>query len=64
MFTLPNGDVDRSGEVDATDIDIVISHFGATFPGAGDRNWDVDGSGEVDAADIDICIANFGAMDE
>lgn len=64
VFTLPNGDVDRSGEVDATDIDIVISHFGATFPGAGDRNWDVDGSGEVDAVDIDICIANFGAMDE
>ncbi len=63
-FVLPNGDVDESGEVDGADIDLVIAHFGAIFPGPGNRNWDVDGSGEVDAADIDVCIANFGETDE
>ncbi|MBL8060664.1 MAG: hypothetical protein JNK63_08135 [Chthonomonas sp.] len=49
------GDVDNSGEVDAADIDYVISQFGSADPAA-----DCDGSGEVDAADIDIVIANFG----
>lgn len=63
--TLQNGDVDRSGEVDAVDIDIVISVFGAV---AGDTNYDldadVDGSTEIDAVDIDIVIANFGGVDD
>ena len=55
-----NGDVDHSGEVDAADIDAVISAFGVL----GDSPADVDGSQEVDAADIDITIANFGALDD
>ncbi len=62
--TLQNGDVDGSGEVDAADIDVVISLFGTV---SGDPNYDidadVDGSQEVDAADIDIVIANFGGVD-
>ncbi len=59
-IALMNGDVDRSGEVDAADIDLVIADFGGTDTG----DTDVDVSGEVDAADIDIVIANFGATDE
>jgi len=59
-ITLTNGDPDRTGEVDAADIDLVIAHFGQT--GVSPANGDVDGSGEVDAADIDICIANFGSV--
>lgn len=55
---LPNGDPDQSGEVDAVDIDLVISNFGATTTSA--VLGDLDGSGEVDAVDIDITIANFG----
>ena len=55
-----NGDPDLSGEVDATDIDLVIADFGSLSVG----NADVDVSGEVDATDIDIVIANFGATDE
>ncbi len=55
------GDVDRSGEVDAADIDAVISAFGSIF---GNNGWnpatDLDQSEEVDAADIDIVIAHFG----
>ncbi len=62
--SLVNGDCDNSGEVDAADIDLVISAFGAVV---GNGNYsvsvDVDGSAEVDAADIDIVIANFGATD-
>ncbi len=64
-FTLINGDVDDSGEVDAADIDSVIAHFGET---PDSPSWlesaDVDGSEEVDAADIDIVIASFGNVDE
>ena len=62
-----NGDVDESGEVDATDIDEVIANFGLIGgdPGyAANRNSDLDRSGEVDATDIDITIANFGALDD
>ncbi len=55
------GDVNRSGEIDAADIDAVIGAFGNIF---GNNNWDpatdLDQSDEVDAADIDIVIANFG----
>lgn len=62
---LPNGDVDGSGEVDAVDIDEVISRFGAVI---GNANYsvtaDVDGSGEIDAVDIDLVIANFGAVND
>lgn len=64
-FTLFNGDVDDSTEVDAVDIDLVIAHFGDTPSSSG---WlesaDVDGSQEVDAVDIDIVIANFGRVDD
>lgn len=55
--SLINGDADGSGEVDAVDIDLVISVFGSA-----DTSGDLDGSGEVDAVDIDIAIANFGAI--
>lgn len=59
-FTLNNGDVDNSGEVDASDIDAVIGAFGAS----GQSATDVDGSLEVDAVDIDIVIGGFGAVDD
>ncbi len=59
-FVLTNGDPDLSGEVDAADIDLVISQFGTTDQG----DYDVDMSGEVDAADIDIVIANFGQTNQ
>ncbi|MCC6686649.1 MAG: putative Ig domain-containing protein [Fimbriimonadaceae bacterium] len=56
-FNLICGDADNSGEIDAADIDVVISNFGNfTDPG------DIDGSGEVDATDIDLVIANFGSV--
>ncbi len=60
-FSLTNGDADGSGEVDAADIDFIISRFGGTSLPMPDLYADLDGSGEVDAADIDVAIANFGA---
>lgn len=60
-FNLFNGDADESGEVDATDIDLVIANFGSI--GVSPTDGDLDGSGEVDATDIDVAIANFGQID-
>ena len=63
--TLQNGDVDRSGEVDAVDIDEVIAQFGEVLGSPTyDKDADLDGSQEVDAIDIDIAIANFGGVDD
>lgn len=62
--SMQNGDVDGSGEVDAADIDAVITDFGTQYPGGPTPEADVDVSGEVDAADIDIVIANFGGQDD
>ncbi|MBL8059173.1 MAG: hypothetical protein JNK63_00485 [Chthonomonas sp.] len=61
---LLNGDADHSGEVDAADIDNVISNFGNSYPGPGNVDADVNGTGEVDADDIDIVIACFGNTDD
>jgi hypothetical protein len=58
LVSLPNGDTDVSGEVDAADIDLIIAGFGQNTTSA--TQGDLDGSGEVDAADIDVVIANFG----
>lgn len=64
-FSLPNGDSDNSGEVDAGDIDVVIAAFGEVTGGTNySSSVDVDGSGEVDAADIDIVIGGFGLVDD
>ncbi|MBL8059512.1 MAG: S8 family serine peptidase [Chthonomonas sp.] len=55
------GDTDDNGEVDASDLDVVLAHFGLVDPEPGFRRWiDLDGSGEIDACDIDIVVSNFG----
>ncbi|MBL8059718.1 MAG: S8 family serine peptidase [Chthonomonas sp.] len=63
--TLPNGDADASGEVDAADIDFIIAKFGFVV---GNPNYsvtaDCDGSSEIDAADIDIAVAEFGQVND
>ncbi|MBL8061090.1 MAG: WD40 repeat domain-containing protein [Chthonomonas sp.] len=62
---LANGDADDSGEVDAADIDQIISDFGDVWPGGIGNPWsDLDCNGEVDAGDIDLAIANFGQSDQ
>lgn len=61
-FSLRNGDVDGSGEVDLTDIDTAIGNYllSSNDPGyAANRNSDVDRNGEVDLTDIDLIIGNY-----
>ncbi len=65
FITMKNGDADGSGEVDAADIDLVISKFGTTISQTTyNPNADLDKTGEVDASDIDVAIANFGSVDQ
>lgn len=58
------GDVDNNGEVDLTDIDLVIADY--LTPGGsieGDIT-DLDNSGEVDLTDIDIAVGNYLLSDD
>lgn len=65
LLVMYTGDADYSGEVDAADLDMVISKFGLV---SGQAGWtvatDMDASGEIDAVDIDITIQNFGLTDD
>lgn len=61
-FALFNGDADGSGEVDLTDIDVVIAAYGQAT--SNPAQGDLDGSGEVDLNDIDIAISNYGRGDD
>lgn len=49
----PRGDVDGNGEVNITDINIVIDGI---LSGTGDSRLDVDGNGEINIADINAII--------
>lgn len=55
-LNLFNGDVDQSGEVDLTDIDIAIGNY---LTNLGPEAGNVDYSEEVDLTDIDIIIGNY-----
>lgn len=59
-FNLLGGDVDNSGEIDLTDIDLIIGKYLE----AGPLPEDVNGSGEVDLTDVDIAIGNYLESDE
>lgn len=64
-FILPGGDVDDSGEIDLTDIDLVISAYLTTPSDPGYvLNADVDNSGEVDLTDVDIVISHYLQSDQ
>lgn len=54
VFALVNGDVNQDGEVDLTDVDLVIAAY-LQAGGPADLNQD----GEVDLTDVDIAIANY-----
>lgn len=64
-LSLRNGDADGSGEVDLTDIDLIVGSYLSTPSSPGwIASHDLDFSGEVDLSDVDIAIANYLEADE
>lgn len=51
------GDADQDGDVDISDLGILLSQFGLTGP---DLMGDVDADGDVDISDLGLLLANFG----
>lgn len=52
------GDTDGDGDVDLTDLAIVLINFGG--PGSGSGEGDFDGDGDVDLIDLALLLTNFG----
>src|SRR3972149_11406647 len=50
------GDLDKDGDVDIFDYNLLITNFGAT----GGNPADIDGDGDVDIFDYNLLITNFG----
>lgn len=55
------GDVDGDGEVDLTDLSILLAHYGMAA-GATESDGDMNGDGAVGLTDLSIMLANFGAQ--
>lgn len=55
-----SGDLDGDGDVDSTDLSILLANFGKTS-GATPEEGDIDGDGDVDSTDLSILLTNFGA---
>lgn len=53
-------DLDGSGDVNSTDLSILLSNFGTTS-GATKAEGDVDGDGDVDSTDLSQLLGVFGA---
>jgi hypothetical protein len=54
--TAPCGDIDSSGEVDVTDLLILLSQFGSQDLSSGDTNYD----GVIDVNDLLLLLSQFG----
>jgi hypothetical protein len=53
------GDLDGDGDVDLSDLAIVLANYGTT-EGATYQDGDLDGDGDVDLADLAALLANYG----
>jgi len=53
------GDVDGDGDVDLTDLSILLSNYGMTS-GAQYEDGDMDGDGDVDLTDLALLLAHYG----
>ena len=58
ITVVPAGDVNKDGFVGQTDLDIVLSHWGARPPS--DARADPDGNGIVAQGDLDRVLDNWG----
>ncbi len=54
------GDLDSDGDVDLSDLAIVLGDFGCTQPPAATCPGDADGDGDTDLSDLAEVLANFG----
>lgn len=64
VVRMRNGDVDNSGEVDLTDIDVIIGDYLSAGGSEEGSITDLDNNGEVDLTDLDIAIGNYLEADE
>lgn len=63
-IAMNNGDVDNNGEVDLTDVDLVIADYLTSGGNTVGTITDLDCSGEVDLTDIDVAIASYLLSDD
>jgi hypothetical protein len=51
----PPGDLDGDGDVDLSDLAILLASYGV------DAGGDLDGDGDTDLSDLAILLANYGS---
>jgi hypothetical protein len=54
------GDVDGDGDVDQSDLGVMLDNYGQSVPPG--TNGDVNGDGQVDQSDLGILLSNFGCV--
>lgn len=52
------GDVDADGDIDLSDLALLLSHFGDANPGPAEGDTDIDG--DVDLSDLALLLSGFG----
>lgn len=55
-------DLDCDGDVDLSDLGVLLSNYGVTS-GAAPEDGDLDGDGDVDLSDLGILLAAYGSTD-
>lgn len=60
VLLYPDGDIDYDGDVDLSDLAMLLANYGATS-GAAYEDGDLDGDGDVDLGDLAALLAYYGA---